>query len=33
MHGSSWRIARSTPIARSQTVGAAHADVARSPIS
>ena len=33
MHGISWRIERSTPIARSHGVGAAHADVARSPSS
>ncbi len=33
MHGISWRIAFSTPIARSQAVGAAQAEVARSPIS
>ena len=33
MHGSSWRIARETPIARSHGVGAAQAEVARSPIS
>jgi hypothetical protein len=31
--GSSWRIAPCTPIAYSQGNGAAHADVARSPIS
>ena len=33
MHGISWRIARSTPIACSHSVGAAQAEVARSPIS
>jgi hypothetical protein len=33
MHGSSWRIAARTPIASSHGVGAAHADVWRSPIS
>ena len=33
MHGSSWRIERSTPMACSHGVGAAQADVARSPIS
>ena len=32
-HGSSWRIARPAPIACSHRVGAAHADVARSPSS
>ena len=33
MHGISWRIASRTPMASSHGVGAAHADVARSPIS
>ena len=33
MQGISCRIERSTPIACSHGVGAAHADVARSPIS
>ncbi len=33
MQGSSWRIASRTPIASSQGVGAAHAEVWRSPIS
>ncbi len=33
MQGSSWRIDAVTPIASSQGSGAAHADVARSPIS
>jgi hypothetical protein len=33
MQGSSCRIARSTPMARSHGVGAAQADVWRSPIS
>ena len=33
MHGSSWRIDAATPIASSHTVGAAQAEVARSPIS
>jgi hypothetical protein len=32
MQGSSLRIAAATPIASSQSVGAAHALVARSPI-
>ena len=33
MHGISWRIERSTPIASSHGVGAAQALVCRSPIS
>jgi hypothetical protein len=33
MHGMFWRIARSMPIARSHGVGAAQAEVWRSPIS
>ncbi len=33
MHGISCRIARRTPIASSHGVGAAQAEVARSPIS
>jgi hypothetical protein len=33
MSGSSLRIAPATPMACSQGVGAAHAEVARSPIS